>query len=87
MKNILLLYGLTVPQEVMFYKKNYLNHNKGKIMMRGNFQNEQKFIYVLPTYTLFRQKIYVRHPDSQKKIFFAKYTPSFSFSSCTISNK
>ena len=37
-------------------------------MMSGDFQNEQKFIYVLPTHPLFRQY-------------------SFSFSSCTISNK
>ena len=56
-------------------------------MMRGDFQNEEKFIDVLLTHTLFRQSIYVRYPDSQKNTFFAKYTPSFGFSSCTISSK
>ena len=48
-------------------------------MMRGDFQNEEKFIYVLLTHPLFRQSIYVRYPDSQKNTFFAKYTPSFGF--------
>ena len=41
-------------------------------MMSGDSQNEQKFIYVLPIHPLFRQYIYVRYPDSQKKHPFRK---------------
>ena len=36
--------------------------------MSGDFQNEQKFIYVFPTHPLFRQK---------NPIVFAKYSTSF----------
>ena len=38
-------------------------------MTCGDFQNEQKIIYVLPTHSFFRQEIYVRYPDSQKNTF------------------
>ena len=37
--------------------------------MSGDFQIEQKIVYVLATHPLFRQQIKARNPDSQKNTF------------------
>ena len=44
-------------------------------MMSGDFQNDIKIIYVLPSHPLFRQLIYVRYPDFKKTLPFSQNIP------------